>query len=106
MTRLTRMARMTRPGFNAGQYNPFFSKIYTTALFQEISAWIDSITYYHLNRLPSTHHFMATLFNKLIETGTAPACWGLARIKLIYKSGDNSDPSNFRPIISEQFNIF
>ena len=35
---------------------------------------------------------MATLFHKL---GTAPSCWGVARIKLIYKSGD---PSNSRPI--------
>ena len=43
-------------------------------------------------------HFMATLFNKLIKSGTAPACWGCARIKLIYKSSDCSDPSNFRPI--------
>jgi len=41
---------------------------------------------------------MATLFNKLIEARTAPSCWGAARIKLIYKFGDRSDPSNFRPI--------
>ena len=58
----------------------------------------DGITYYHLSHLPSTHHVMATLFNKLIETGTAPSIWGVARIKLIFKSGDLSDPSNFRPI--------
>ena len=51
-----------------------------------------------LCHLPSSHHFIATLFNKLIKSGSAPACWGRARIKLIYKSGDNSDPSNFRPI--------
>jgi len=58
----------------------------------------DGITYYHLNHLPTAHHFMGTLFNKLLEKGVSPACWGSARIKLIYKSGDPSDPSNFRPI--------
>ena len=41
---------------------------------------------------------MATLFHKLIESGTAPSCWGVARIKLIYKSGNRGDPSNSRPI--------
>ena len=41
---------------------------------------------------------MATLFNKLVDTGTAPTCWGCARVKLIYKSGDSVDPSNFRPM--------
>ena len=58
----------------------------------------DGITYFHLNRLPSSHHFMATLFNKLLENSSSPACWGLAHIKLIYKAGDTSDPTNFRPI--------
>ena len=41
---------------------------------------------------------MATLFNKLLEEGVSPACWGSARIKLIYKTGDPSDPGNFRLI--------
>jgi len=58
----------------------------------------DDITYFHLNHLPSTHHFMATLFNKLLETGSSPASWGSANVKLIHKSGDTSDPTNFRPI--------
>ena len=55
-------------------------------------------TYYHLNHLPSAHHFIVTLFNKILEKGVSPACWGSARIKLIYKSVDSSDPSNFYPI--------
>ena len=58
----------------------------------------DGITYFHLNHLPSSHHFMATLFNKLLGKGSAPACWGLAHVKLIYKVSDASDPANFRPI--------
>ena len=41
---------------------------------------------------------MATLFNKISETGRAPSCWGIARIKLIYKNGSSNDSSNFWPI--------
>ena len=41
---------------------------------------------------------MATLFNKLLERGISPAYWGSAHIKLIYKAGNPTDPSNFRPI--------
>ena len=60
---------------------------------------INGITYYHLIHLSSSHHFMATLFNnKILEKGTAPSSWGIARIKPIYKNGSTSDPSNFRPI--------
>jgi len=59
---------------------------------------MDGITYYHLSYLSSSHHFMATLFNKILEKGTAPNCWGTAQIKLIYKNSSTSDPSNFRPI--------
>ena len=33
-----------------------------------------------------THHFLATLFNKILKAGTAPGSWGQARIKLIYKA--------------------
>ena len=62
----------------------------------------DRITYYHLFHLPCTHHFLATLFNKILEAGTAPRSWGQAEgqahIKLLYKSGGRHDPSNFRPI--------
>ena len=59
---------------------------------------MDGITYYHLSRLPSSQHFMATLFNKIIQAESAPACWELARIKLIFKAGSPDDPSNYRPI--------
>jgi len=59
------------------------------------AAGMDGITYDHLVHLPSSHHFMATLFNKILEKGTAPVCWGIARFKLINKNGSTSDPSNF-----------
>jgi len=63
-------------------------------MFNKSAPGWDSITYYHLNHLPSAHHFIATLFNKLLEKGVSPACWGSAHIKLIYKAGDPSDPSS------------
>ena len=59
----------------------------------------DGITYHHLKKMPSTHHFLATLFSKiLLENHTAPASWCEARIKLIFKGGDDKLPANFRPI--------
>ena len=84
--------------FNTNSITPSLVKSTLQHCSKKSVPGFDGITYYHLNHLPSTHHFMATLFNKLIKSGTAPACWGLARIKLIYKTGDNSDPSDFRPI--------
>ena len=84
--------------FNSKVITPGLVKSTLQRCSRKSAPGIDGITYFHLCHLPSTHHFMATLFNKLIKSGSAPACWGCARIKLIYKSGDHSDPSNFRPI--------
>ena len=48
--------------------------------------------------MPSTHHFLATLFSTiLLEKHTAPESWCEARIKLVYKGGDDHLPANFRP---------
>ena len=59
----------------------------------------DSITYHHLWKLPSTHHFLATLFSKiLLDSQSAPQQWCTGIIKLIYKDGTPEDPKNFRPI--------
>ena len=59
----------------------------------------DSISYHHLWKLPSTHAFLATLFNKIIESGQPPLSnWSSARIRLIYKGPNTSSPCNFRPI--------
>jgi len=43
---------------------------------------------------------LTALFTKdlLLQWGISPSCWGSARIKLICKTGDPSDPANFRPI--------
>ncbi len=59
----------------------------------------DGITYHFLKKLPSTHHFLATLFSKiLLVEQQAPESWCSAQIKLIHKAGDTSDPGNFQPI--------
>ena len=53
----------------------------------------DGISYHHLKKLPSTHHFLATLFSKiLLENHTAPKTWCQAKVKLIPKGGDASEP--------------
>ncbi len=58
----------------------------------------DGISYHHLKKLPSTHHFLATLFSKILFVNhTAPKSWCQAKVKLIPK-GDASEPGNFRPI--------
>ena len=60
---------------------------------------VDGISYAILKRLPSCHHFLATLFSKiLLESNEAPPVWCSGKIILVYKKGDNSDPGNFRPI--------
>ena len=59
----------------------------------------DGITYYHLKNLPTSHHFLATLYSKiLLESNVAPPSWGKGKIILLHKHGDTSCPSNFRPI--------
>ena len=59
----------------------------------------DGITYFHLRNLPCTHHFLATVFSKiLLFSQSGPSSWFHAEIILIPKEGDPSQPSNFRPI--------
>ena len=59
----------------------------------------DCITYCHLWKLPSTHHYLATLFSKiLLHSHSAPPQWCSGIMKLIYKTGSSDDPKNFRPI--------
>ena len=41
---------------------------------------------------------LSMLINKSIEFGTYPSKLKLAKVIPIYKSGDESDPSNYRPI--------
>ena len=41
----------------------------------------DEITYHHLKKLPSAHHFLATLFSKvLLQDHAAPESWCQAKI--------------------------
>jgi hypothetical protein len=51
-----------------------------------------------IKKLPCTHHFMATLFSKLLTTGVPPSTWTGSKIVLIHKKGDTNIPSNFRMI--------
>ena len=59
----------------------------------------DGITYHHLKMMPSTHHFLATLFSKiLLQSQSPPSSWCQAKVITIHKKGDSQDPANFRPI--------
>ena len=39
-----------------------------------------------------------SLFNQSVETGVFPQCWKVAHVCPIYKNGDRSLPSNYRPV--------
>lgn len=59
----------------------------------------DGITYHHLKKLPSAHHFLATLFSKiLLSSHQPPTSWCSAKTILIHKKGDPGMPNSFRPI--------
>ena len=58
----------------------------------------DGLLYGVLARLPSVHHFLATLYTKTHETSVAPASWANSIVILLHKAGDETDPSNFRLI--------
>lgn len=52
----------------------------------------DGITYHHLKKMQLTHHYLATLFSKiLLEDQEAPNELCQAKIILIFKVGDTSD---------------
>ena len=41
---------------------------------------------------------LCSLFNQSVETGIFSQCWKVAHVCLIYKNGDRSRPSNYRPV--------
>ena len=59
----------------------------------------DTISSYVLKlALPFMKTSLAIMFNTSIETSLFPKCWKLARINPIFKGGDKSEKSNYRPI--------
>jgi hypothetical protein len=59
----------------------------------------DGILNGHLKKLDAAHHFLATLYSKiLLDSPESWEGWASSVICLIHKAGDNSDPANFRPI--------
>ena len=58
--------------FNTNNITPALVKSTLKHCSMQSAPGMDGITYYHLYHLPSSHYFMATLFNKLLQTGTAP----------------------------------
>ena len=58
----------------------------------------DGLLYGVLAKLPSSHHLLATLYNKIDANGIAPFTWAGCNITLCLKAGSPKDPSNFRPI--------
>ena len=59
----------------------------------------DRISYLHLKKLPSTHHFLATLFSNIILTNhRSPTIWCKGILHLIHKGGDTESLENFCPI--------
>lgn len=47
---------------------------------------------------PAICHLLADLFQQSIDTGCVPSDWKVARVIAIFKSGDSSNASNYRPI--------
>ena len=58
----------------------------------------DGLMFGVLSKLPSSDHFLATLYNKVDEQTIAPTSWTGCKIFLSHKDGSTEEPSNFRPI--------
>ena len=71
-----------------------FAKIKTAKSFG-----IDNISSYFLKlALPYIGNSLAALFNTSIETSQFPDSWKVARVTPIFKEGDKTEKSNYRPI--------
>ena len=59
----------------------------------------DGLLYGLLKNLPTVHHFLATMYTRmLLESQDPPDNWSNSKVVLIYKSGDPGSPENFRMI--------
>ena len=59
----------------------------------------DTISRYFLKlAIPLLENSMAILFNTSLETSIFPDLWKTARVARIYKEGDKSEKSNYRPL--------
>ncbi|CAM1299311.1 Uncharacterised protein r2_g919 [Pycnogonum litorale] len=58
----------------------------------------DRIEYRHLKLLDTSGAVLSLLYNTIFRHQRVPRSWKTAHTVLIYKKGDQSDPSNFRPI--------
>ena len=59
----------------------------------------DGLTYGVLRHLPSTHHFLATLYSRILLTSPVPPpTWQTSNVTLIHKRNETSVPNNFRMI--------
>ena len=71
-----------------------FAKVKTAKSFG-----IDNISSYFMKlALPYIENSLAFLFNTSIETSQFPDSWKVARITPIFKDGDGTEKSNYRPI--------
>ena len=99
--------KVAPPPDETDEYSPFCMSAITPGLvkhtLQKCSTFSspghDQITYFHLRNLPCIHHFLATLFTKILLTEQEPpSSWFSAVITLVHKGGDPSQPGNFCPI--------
>ena len=58
----------------------------------------DRLEYAHLKKVDPSGKILTLIFNRCQREKNVPSAWKLASTVLIYKKGDDSDVSNFRPI--------
>lgn len=58
----------------------------------------DGIPYCIWKNLPCTYPYLLSIYNTCLKDCTIPDSWKKGIIKLFWKSGDCSQPANFRPI--------
>ena len=80
--------------------NPITSKEVTNRLnkMSNTSPTPDKLEYKHMKTIDNTGRILTYIFNKCREMQKISKLWKTAHPVLIYKKGDNTDPSNFRPI--------